>query len=71
MRKTIREAVVDTKCRDKRKANKRSEHNNTGRYGKLIETLFVLAGSMGFSIPPPARSLDEDQINEVNEWKLS
>ena len=55
---TFGETVVNTKFGEKRRPNKRSEDTNTETYGRLIETLFVLAGGMGFSIPPPARSLD-------------
>jgi len=68
---TFGETVVDTKFGQKRRPNQRSADTNTETYGRLIETLIILAGGMGFSIPPPARSMDEDQMKEVNEWKLS
>jgi len=68
---TFGETIVDTKFGKKRRPKQRSADTNTETYGRLIEKLFVLAGGMGFSIPPPARSMDEDQIKGVNEWKLS
>ena len=68
---TFGETIVDTKFGKKRRPKQRSADTNTETYGRVIEKLFVLAGGMGFSIPPPARSMDEDQIKGVNEWKLS
>ena len=68
---TFGETIVDTKFGKKRRPKQRSADTNTETYGRLIETLIMVAGGMGFSVPPPTRSLDKGQMEEVNEWKLS
>jgi len=68
---TFGDTVVDTKFGKKRRPKQRSADTNTETYGRLIETLIMVAGGMGFSVPPPTRNLDEAQMREVNEWKLS
>jgi hypothetical protein len=48
--------IVATKFGDRRRPAKRSADTNTETYGMLIEQLIIVAGEMGFSIPPPLRN---------------
>ena len=48
--------IVATSFGDRRRPLKRSADTNTETYGMLIEQLIIVAGGMGFAIPPPLRN---------------